>query len=370
MRLALDCARRARGRTAPNPPVGAVVYRGDQVLGRGYTRPPGGAHAERVALERALRRHGAARVRGASLAVTLEPCSHHGRTPPCADAVIAAGIARVIAGHADPHAAVRGRGLARLRRAGVAVEVGVCEADCREQHRGFLSVQERRRPFVSLKLAATLDARIATSRGESRWITGSAARAAVHRLRAGADAIAVGSQTAIADDPSLDSRRGAQVIARPARVLFDSQLRVAPSARLYRDDGARRLAVCTRSAAAARGRALEAQGVELVVVPSRGRRADLALALRALARAGVCELFVEGGGGLAAALIARGLVDELHWFAAPRVLGADARPAVAALGIGRLSRAPRFAWRTARRVGDDVWLTARALRGLRGGGRS
>ena len=167
MRLALREARRASGRTHPNPPVGAVVYRGDRVLGRGRTRPVGGAHAEIVAIDQALRRHGARAVRGASLAVTLEPCAHVGRTGPCADRVIEVGLRRVALGHADPHGAVAGRGVARLRRAGLAVEVGVLEAECREQHRGFLTVCGRGRPFVMLKLASTLDGRIATASGES-----------------------------------------------------------------------------------------------------------------------------------------------------------------------------------------------------------
>ncbi len=370
MQLALAEARRASGRTAPNPPVGAVVYRAGEVLGRGHTRPPGGPHAERVAIERALARHGAARVRGASLAVTLEPCSHHGRTPPCAERVLEAGLARVYAGHLDPHPLVRGRGLARLRRAGVRAEAGVLESACREQHRGFLSVQERGRPFVVLKLAASLDGRIATAAGESRWITGPAARDAVHRLRARADAVGVGSGTALADDPELTARRGARLLASPTRVLFDSGLRLPPRARLYRADGARRIAVCTRAAPLRRRRALEALGVELIRVAPRGGHADLGRALPALARAGVCELLVEGGGGLAAALLAAGLVDELHWFSAPRLLGAEARPALADLGLARLADAPRLSIRKLRRVGADLWLVATAEPGPAAGRRT
>jgi len=192
MRLALAQGRRARGRTHPNPCVGAVVFRGDRVLGRGCTRPAGGPHAEIVALRDAVRRFGAARVRGAAIAVTLEPCSHTGRTGPCTDAILEAGLRRVFVGHADPHTEVSGRGIRTLRRAGLEVEVGVLADACRELHRGFLSVCERGRPFVDLKLASTLDGRIATASGESRWITGPDARAAVHRPRARSDAIPVG----------------------------------------------------------------------------------------------------------------------------------------------------------------------------------
>ena len=184
MRQALACAKRARGRSFPNPPVGAVVFRGDRVLGRGATRNVGGPHAEVVAIRGALRRHGASGVRGASIAVTLEPCNHHGRTAPCSELLVEAGLSRVLVGHVDPHPTVSGRGLARLRRAGLEVTLGVLEAECRAQHRGFLSVCARGRPFVALKLASSLDGRIATASGESRWITGEAARSLVHRLRA------------------------------------------------------------------------------------------------------------------------------------------------------------------------------------------
>src|SRR5690606_5532827 len=209
MRLAPAQARRALGRTFPNPSAGAGVFRGERVLGRGATRPPGGAHAEVVAIEQAARRHGRRALRGASLAVTLEPCSHHGRTPPCTDALVAAGLARVYVGHRDPSPHAAGGGLRVLRRAGIAVEGGVLEAACREQHRGFLSVVERGRPWVTLKLAASLDGRIATAAGESRWISSAASRAYVHRLRARSDAIAIGASSALADDPALTARRGA-----------------------------------------------------------------------------------------------------------------------------------------------------------------
>ncbi len=319
MRRALSQARRASGRTHPNPPVGAIVYRGDRVLGRGCTRPIGGAHAEVVAIERAIRRHGARVVRGASLAVTLEPCSHTGRTGPCADRVIAAGLSLVIVGHRDPHAQVAGAGLRRLRRAGIRVEVGVLEDECRQQHRGFLSVCERGRPFVSLKLASTLDGRIATASGQSRWISGPEARAVVHRLRARSDAVMVGSATALADDPALTARRAGRVVHRPRRRLED-------------------------------------RGVRVLEVPLRDGHVDLGRGLRRLAREGVTEVLVEGGGELAAGLMRRGLVDELHWFSAPRLLGGDAIPALGALGVSTLARAPRLEDVRVRRVGRDVWV--------------
>lgn len=359
MRLALGQARRARGRTFPNPPVGAVVYRGDRVLGRGFTRPVGGPHAEIVAIERALRAHGARAVRGASLAVTLEPCAHTGRTPPCVDRVLEVGLARVFAGHADPHPEVAGRGLARLRRAGVAVRRGVLEEACREQHRGFLSVCERGRPFVVLKLAASLDGRIATASGESRWITGPEARRAVHGLRAKVDAVLVGSATALADDPALTARRGGRIVHRPVRVVVDSRLRVPPNARLHRGARDGSWVLCGSRAPAARRRALEERGVRVLETPTRDGRVDLARALRRLAREGLTEILVEGGGELAAGLLRRGLVDEVHWFAAPRLLGGDGRPALGALGIAALARAPRLDDVRVRRVGCDVHVSGR-----------
>jgi diaminohydroxyphosphoribosylaminopyrimidine deaminase/5-amino-6-(5-phosphoribosylamino)uracil reductase len=364
MRLALACARRARGRSFPNPPVGAVVFRGDRLLGRGETRSVGGPHAEVVAIERALRRHGARALRGASIAVTLEPCDHHGRTAPCTQLLLEVGIARVLVGHVDPHPTVAGRGIARLRRAGRRVELGVLEAECREQHRGFLSVCERGRPFVSLKLASSLDGRIATAAGESRWITGEPARALVHRLRDTADALMVGSGTALADDPELTVRRGARVIRRPLRVLVDSQLRVPPTARLYRGEAGRTLVLCSRGAAAARRRRVAATGARLIDAPRRGGRLDLARGLRRLAEAGLTEVLVEGGGGLAAALLREGLVDEVHWFVAPRLLGGDARSALGALALPALARAPRLAGARWRRIGDDLYLHGRLSEGL------
>jgi diaminohydroxyphosphoribosylaminopyrimidine deaminase/5-amino-6-(5-phosphoribosylamino)uracil reductase len=312
-----------------------------------------------VATRQALRRHGARALRGASIAVTLEPCDHHGRTAPCTQLLLESGLSRVLVGHVDPHPTVSGRGVARLRRAGLQVTVGVLEAECREQHRGFLSVCERGRPFVALKLASSLDGRIATASGESRWITGPAARALVHRLRARSDALMVGSQTALADDPELTARRGTRVLRRPLRVLVDSRLRVPAGARLYQGGAGRTLVLCSRGASAARRRRIAATGAQLVEVPGRGGQLDLRRGLRLLAKAGLSEVLVEGGGGLAAALLREGLVDEVHWFVAPRLLGGDARPSLGALGLSRLARAHRLHGVELRRVGEDLYLRGR-----------
>lgn len=361
LRRALAAAARGDGRTHPNPSVGAVVYRGARVLGVGTTQPPGGPHAEIVAMARARRRHGAKALRGASLAVTLEPCNHTGRTGPCTEAIVEAGIGRVVAGCRDPHARVRGRGFARLRRAGVEVVAGVLEVECRRQHRGFFSVCERGRPYVTLKLAASLDGRIATASGESRWITGPASRAFVHRLRRSSDAVLVGSGTALADDPELTARRQGRVVRTPIRIVVDGRLRVPASARLFAGGGARTWIVCARGA---RGRAAARRRAERVieVAQTRDGRVDLARAFAALAEAGLTSVFVEGGGALAAALLRADLVDEVHWFLAPLLIGAEGRPALGGLALARLAEAKTLGdWRVARR-GDDLHLVGHVRR--------
>lgn len=361
MRLALAQARGALGRSFPNPAVGAVVFRGDRVLGRGRTRSAGGAHAEVVALDAALRRYGARAVRGASMAVTLEPCSHTGKTGPCVDRLVAAGLRRVFVGHVDPHPRVAGRGLRQLQRAGVEVCVGVLEAECREQHRGFLCSVQRGRPFVVLKLAATLDGRIATARGESRWVTSPEGRAAVHRLRARMDGIVVGSGTALADDPELTVRRGGRVVHRPLRIVVDGALRVGPGARLYRGEAGRSWVLCSGKTAAARRRALSRAGVVLIDVPRRGRHMDLKRGLAKLAERGLTQVLVEGGGRLAAALLREDLVDEVHWYVAPRLIGCEGIPALGELGLRALADAVALDPLSVRRVGPDlhVWGSIR-----------
>ncbi len=357
MRRALARARARQGRTHPNPAVGAAVFRGDRILGAGGTRPPGGAHAEVVALERARQRHGAAALRGASLAVTLEPCHHQGRTGPCTEAIARAGIRRVFVGTGDPHPAVSGRGLRWLRRQGIAVQGAVLEEACRWHHRGFLSVHERGRPWVALKLAATLDGRIATASGESRWITGEAARGRVHALRDQADAVMVGSGTTRRDDPELTVRREGARVRCPVRVLVDSGLDVPATRRLFRDeDAGRTVVLCARSAPARRRRAREAAGARVLAVPGRRGALDLPAALEELAAEGINSLLVEGGGGLAAALLRAAVVDELHWFAAPSLLGGDGRAAIGALAISSLPTRPQLERLEVRRLGEDVYV--------------
>ena len=356
MRLALRAARAVEGRTYPNPPVGAVVFRGDRVLGRGATRPVGNAHAEVVALEAAVKRFGRRSLRGAAMAVTLEPCCHVGRTGPCTGAIVEAGLRRVTVGHTDPHPGVAGRGLRALRRAGLKVAVGVLESECRSQHRGFLTVCELRRPFVMLKLASSLDGRIALAGGESRWITGPESRAIGHRLRARTDAILVGSLTALADDPELVARRGERVVARPIRVLVDSQLRVPASVKLYADGADRTWVLSGKSAAASRRKALERTAARVLTVATRDGHIALKPALERLAREGLTQVLVEGGGELAAALLRRELVDELHWFVAPTLIGSEGVPALGEQRVRVLADALELSDVKTRRVGKDLYL--------------
>lgn len=362
MRLALSQARRASGRSHPNPPVGAVVLRGERVLGRGATQAVGGAHAEIVALEAARRVHGAAALRGATLAVTLEPCAHHGRTPPCVEAILAAGLARVWVGQRDPHPRVAGRGLRRLRQAGLRVETGVLEEACRQQHRGFLSLVERGRPFVALKLASSLDGRIATASGESRWISGEGSRAAVQRLRARADAIWVGRRTVEADDPELLVRLPGHRVREPIALVADTHLRLSLEHRLFRRESGRCWLLCGESAPAARQRAFTERGLRVLALPECAGRIDPAAALTRLAHEGISEILVEGGGELAASLLRADRVDEVHWFVAPLLLGGDAQPALGALGSDVLAHALRLETIELRRLGYDLWLRGVPLR--------
>jgi diaminohydroxyphosphoribosylaminopyrimidine deaminase/5-amino-6-(5-phosphoribosylamino)uracil reductase len=334
--------------------VGAVLVRGGRVLASGWHRAAGQPHAEALALERA----GAA-ARGATLYVTLEPCAHWGRTPPCVDAVLAARPARVVIGMRDPDARTAGSSVRRLRAAGIEVEVGVLEAACRELNAGFISRVARGRPFTQLKLATSLDGRIATRSGDSQWITGQVARARGHALRRAVDAVAIGSGTLLADDPALTARRGDRIVARPLRIVIDSRLRTPPDARVLDPADPGRIWILAARGAPARRRArLERSGARVIEVRARGAHLDLRAAWRALGREGVNDVLVEGGGGLAAALLRAGLIDRIHLFSAPLLIGGDGRPALGALGVGRLTRAIRLVRVRARRIGQDGWLTA------------
>ena len=339
MTRALDLARRGLYSTDPNPRVGCVIARGEHVVGEGWHRYAGEPHAEIHALAAA-----GGDSRGATAYVTLEPCLHTGRTGPCTRGLIEAGVAKVVAAMPDPDPRVAGQGFAELAEAGIEVETGLLEATARALNRGFASRHERGRPWVRCKLAATLDGRTATAAGESRWITGEAARADVHRLRAQAGAILTGIGTLLADDPRLDARledTGCSVppVRPPIRVIVDSRLRTPPAARVLSVPGDVLIATTgddARTGAAARRRALVEAGAEIMTLPDAGGRVSLPALMTALSGRGINEVHTECGPALAGALLESALVDEIVVYLAPALLGDVARgmftlPGVAAM---------------------------------------
>jgi diaminohydroxyphosphoribosylaminopyrimidine deaminase / 5-amino-6-(5-phosphoribosylamino)uracil reductase len=356
MKAALALARRGLGVVWPNPTVGCVLVNQGEVVGRGWTQPGGRPHGETEALARA-----GARARGATAYVSLEPCCHWGKTPPCADALAAAGVARVVVPIEDPDPRVSGKGIARLRAAGIPVLTGLCADEAAEINAGFLSRLIKGRPLVTLKLATTLDGRIATATGESRWITGATARARAHLLRATHDAVMVGSNTVMADDPQLTCRLNGLEERSPVRIVVDGRLRVPLTSRLVKE--ARQTPtwfIVREGVDDARRRVFAECGVDMIeVAATSSGELDLVRALLALGHRGLTRVLVEGGGGLAAALFAADLVDRIAWFRAPLVVGGDGRPGVAAFGVAALVDAPRFERLSLEEAGEDVLETLR-----------
>jgi len=359
MRTALALARRGLGTVWPNPAVGCVIVNDGRVVGRGWTQPGGRPHGE----TEALRRAGEA-ARGAVAYVSLEPCCHWGQTPPCVDALVSAGVRRVVVALEDPDPRVAGEGLRRLRAAGLAVEVGLCAAEAAEVNAGFLSRLRLGRPLVTLKFATSLDGRIATGGGESQWITGPPARERAHALRASHDAIMVGTGTVVADDPQLTCRLPGLDRHSPVRVLIDRHLRISPASRVIADARLVPTWVLTsRISDPGRRATFVANGVTLIDVDDDGEgQIDLAAALGALGERGVTRLLVEGGARLAAAFIRARLVDRLAWVHAPIVIGGDGIPAIAGFDLATLAEAPTFERRSTQTIGDDVLTTFDARR--------
>lgn len=350
MARALELAARGRGLTSPNPMVGAVLVRDGAVVAEGWHARAGGPHAEIEALARAERR-----ARGATLYITLEPCVHHGRTPPCVPALIASGLARVVAALADPDPRVSGRGLAALGAAGISVDTGVGADEAARLNRVFLTAMRERRPHVTLKAAASLDGRTADLHGSSRWITGDPARAYAHRLRADSDAIVVGVATAVRDDPALTVRLTDPWPREPWRVVLDTHARLPLDARLIRGaTPARALVAVTDAAPPARVRALGEAGATVLRIPARHGRVDVQALLDELFAREVRGVLVEGGAETHGAFVEAGVVDRVALFLAPFLLGGRAAPAVVG-GAGReLKAALRLEALEARRVGDDL----------------
>ncbi|HEX7373475.1 MAG TPA: bifunctional diaminohydroxyphosphoribosylaminopyrimidine deaminase/5-amino-6-(5-phosphoribosylamino)uracil reductase RibD [Steroidobacteraceae bacterium] len=357
MAQALRLAHRGLYSTAPNPAVGCVVVDAQgTVVGQGWHVKAGEAHAEVVALRAA----GAA-ARGATVYVNLEPCAHFGRTPPCAEALLEAGVGRVVAAMRDPNPRVNGGGLQKLAQAGVATASGLMEAETRELNRGFVSRMERGRPWVTLKMAMSLDGRTALANGASQWITGPAARSDVQKLRARAAAILTGSGTVFADDPALTVRDPSLDLLgrRPLRVVLDTALRLPVERKVFGPE-APTLVLCGEQAAVERMAALRAAGVEVQPVASGANGLVLDAVLAQLAAAQCNEVLVEAGATLAGAFVAAGLVDEIVCYVAGTLLGETARPLLRLPALERMDQRQEFRWRDVRAVGTDLRLTLRA----------
>jgi diaminohydroxyphosphoribosylaminopyrimidine deaminase/5-amino-6-(5-phosphoribosylamino)uracil reductase len=340
---ALELAARGLNTTDPNPRVGCVVVRDGRVVGEGWHERAGEPHAEVLAL-----REAGPQARGATVYVTLEPCSHFGRTPPCADALIAAGVARVVSCSIDPNPRVGGGGIERLRAAGIAVSVGTCEARARELNVGYFSRLERGRPWVRLKLAMSLDARTAPAGGGRVWISGESARADVQTLRARSSAILTGAGTVRTDDPRLDVRLAyGPWIRQPLRILLDPMLTCPANAKIFHGDGALVFALSDAPARPDAGRRVEC-------VPRAAGGLDLHAVIARLAELEMNEVLVECGPRLAAAFILSQLVDEWVLYVAPRLLGADAAPLMHVSGFGGADSLPEFEFRDVQRIGPDL----------------
>ena len=353
MRAALALARRSLGRTWPNPAVGCVIVRDGRVIARGRTRDGGRPHAEADAIASAREP-----LRGGTVYVTLEPCAHHGKTPPCADALIAAGVGRVVSAIEDPDPRVKGQGHAKLVAAGIAVEIGEGGAAAAEINAGFFLRVKEGRPLFHLKLASSLDGRIATASGESRWITGAAARADGHRLRSLHDAVLVGSGTVGADNPDLTCRLPGLGAYSPDRIVLDSKAGMSVTSRLATTAQETPVLLFHAGAPAARVELLRHKGITVIEAPARGEgRVDVTAVAKTLGELGYSSVLIEGGGQVAAAFVAAGLVDRISSYRAGLVLGDDSRSAVGPLAIDRLDFAPRFRLVSTRTVGADTLET-------------
>jgi diaminohydroxyphosphoribosylaminopyrimidine deaminase/5-amino-6-(5-phosphoribosylamino)uracil reductase len=331
--------------------VGAVLVRRGKIIATGYHKAAGTDHAEIVALKQAGKK-----ARGATLFINLEPCSHFGRTPPCSRALIAAGVKSVVAGMMDPNPLVGGRGFRELRRAGITVRAGLLEDQCRALNEAFVKYITRRLPFVTLKLAASLDGKIATSSGDSHWISGEESRNTVHRLRNRVDAVLVGSGTVIADDPQLTCRIAGG--RNPWRIVLDRRLRISPAAQLFRQrDPEKNLIVPSRRAPAARARALEARGARVLRLPESNGKLSWSAILKELALLGIQSVLIEGGAAIAASALKEKAVDKILFFYAPKIIGGDGRVMIDGLGTKSAKKSLELQLIEVARSGGDVMIS-------------
>ncbi|WP_417451711.1 bifunctional diaminohydroxyphosphoribosylaminopyrimidine deaminase/5-amino-6-(5-phosphoribosylamino)uracil reductase RibD [Kordiimonas sp.] len=346
MKTALGLARRGLGIVAPNPAVGCVLVKDGVIVGRGFTRKGGRPHAETVALAQA-----GVRARGATAYVTLEPCSHTGQTGPCAEALIRTGVARVVCATGDPDPRVSGRGFDMLRTAGITVDVGVGQAEANRINAGFFLSKREGRPLFTLKMASSMDGRIALASGESKWITGPEARAYGHLLRAQHDAILVGIGTALADDPALDCRLSGLDERSPTRIVLDRSLRLGTDSKLVKTGASIPTLIVCETTDKAKKQRIEDAGPIVITLDNLG---DMASVAKALGARGLTRVLVEGGGQVHASFLRAGLADRVEHFIAPRLIGGDGRPMTGNLGLASLGGAPHLTCTSIRRFGADI----------------
>jgi diaminohydroxyphosphoribosylaminopyrimidine deaminase/5-amino-6-(5-phosphoribosylamino)uracil reductase len=354
MRIALEESAKGVGRTSPNPPVGAVLVKGGRIIARGYHKKAGTAHAEIVALEVA-----GPRARGADLYTTLEPCDHYGRTPPCSQAIIEAGVRRVISASSDPNPKVNGKGIARLRRAGVEVLTGVLQPEADKLNRPFFKAISTGMPYVTLKAAVTLDGKLATATGDSRWVTGETARAWVHRLRDQVDVILVGSNTVRLDDPKLTTRLPGGGGKDAVRVVVDSRLSLKPTYTVFTQRSSARTVLATLEDPKGRkARRFTEQGVDVWQVREKRGRVDLKALLARIAQEGLNHVLVEGGAEMYGSFLRERLADELALFLAPKLIGSQGLSWSGDLGIKAMTQALTLKKVTFEQLGEDLLLQA------------
>jgi len=351
MGAALNLARRGLGNTWPNPAVGCVIVKNNKVVGRGWTKPGGRPHAETEALKNA-----GYEALGSTAYVTLEPCNHFGKTPPCTEALICAGVRKVVIASLDPDKRVSGSGLKRLEDAGIVVDLGMARSEANKINQGYFLRVKNSRPFITLKIATTLDGKIATRNGESEWITGEVSRKTVHKLRASHDAVMVGSGTALIDNPSLECRLPGVKNTHKLRVILDGRLRVPETGIIAQT--ARKIPVLIFTVSGGKDKSekvkrLESLGVTIVIFEKNGEQLNIRDVMTEVSARGITRLLVEGGGSLAASLLANDLVDELAWFRAPSIIGGDGLSSIANLGLDKLENMATFSRQSLTILGDD-----------------
>ncbi len=331
IKISLELASKAKGLTSPNPCVGAVVVKNGRIIGKGYHKYAGGPHAEIYALRQAGKR-----AEGATLYVSLEPCSHYGRTPPCVDAIISSGIKRVVAAMKDPNPKNNGKGLRILRRNGIKADVGILEAEARRLNEDFVKYITKRMPFVAVKVAQTLDGKIATRTGDSKWITGQKARKFVHKLRSEVDAIMVGRGTVLKDDPLLTVRLKGRKVKQPLRIILSGRSKIPSKARILNSKGG---------------------GVIIVTTKEKSRRVDIRPLLKELAKREITSVLIEGGGETIASAFEAGVVDKVYFFIAPKVIGGREAPtSVEGKGVEKAGKAVRIEKTSFHKIGDDLLI--------------